>query len=219
MSHKTELKELITTILKELQRLNAQMYAQNVDIIQIHNLFRAINLRLDVFASNTPAVRSGGTTGPRRIAITTFWKNYYCEIMTELKDGEVADSDLNILGITKEIIDYVRLHKPNNKKTTKQRLETEGGHIWRELGVRVRKEKENTESTKNTWTRVKENIEDFRNTRKINLEKKEFISLQPEVLAVPIPPPSEIDDTKVNEADYVNKNTDNTDNVADAADF
>ena len=181
---KNEFKALTNCVLQEFKCINTQIYEQGVDIIQEFNIIqlnehmKSLKLHLDVFASKIPCIKSGGSTGTtRRTPITTWWKKFYREIMT-LNKGNITDSGLTKLGITQEIIDYVRLHKTNNKKTTQQKYETEGGYIWRELGVRVRKEKENKESTKDTWTRVKENIEDLRNTHKLNLDKKNFTPLQ-----------------------------------------
>ena len=216
MSYQTEIEKLTALVSSEFKRLSTLFCEHSVDMIQIQEQFKSINLRLDVFASNTPA-RVGATTGTtRRVPITSFWKQYYHKIMKDLKYEDIDESDLNKLGITREIIDYVRKHKSNNKKTTTERLETEGGHVWRELSIRVKKEKENTESTDNTWTRVKENIEDLRNSHKVLAEKNEFVPLQPEVVTHTTTKP---DNTSSKPDNTETKPENNTDDIINTDDF
>ncbi len=176
-------------IKEEIKKYRIVIDEQGSDIIKIADKVDIVSSKLDICdsigpdQSNTSRGRRTGLTGKTKMIITSYFKAFYMDnakhkLQVPIDNIELKGSPLEDIGITADIINYVRTNKNNPKTNKKDILEKEGSLIYKELKDREKKNPNGPASK--ILKAIKENHEQY----KRDFDKNEAVSLKKEIVSI-----------------------------------
>ncbi len=159
----------------KLEKINTRLDELGFDIIRVGDEIDNMSKKIDAISSinSDPAELNGKKKNCKqtRSIVTAFWKRLYADNMTFSYKGDIVNSDitgvLQEIGITAELINYVRQHKSkdNSHSVKREYQEHEGWFVWKELQNRIKKQ----DNTKSEVAMIKKRIQSlhtkFKNDR------------------------------------------------------